>query len=146
MAAGPFMCTLLGINMPKHLTSTIFYIWAITLWTKTLASQRSLHNAPIFRLLLKVAVNGTHQCDFQNFCGGLGSQHPRALASIIMSPLTSYHIIPSSCLTITSSHHLSCYHRVIQSCYPSHLIIRKEVACTNAKNSMHSSHGAYKNE
>jgi hypothetical protein len=40
-----------------------------------LASQRSLHNAPIFRLLLKVAVNGTHQCDFLNFCGGLGSQH-----------------------------------------------------------------------
>ena len=32
-------------------------------------SQRSLHNAPIFRLLLKVAVNGTHQCDFPNFCG-----------------------------------------------------------------------------
>ena len=35
------------------------------------ASQRSLHNAPIFRLLLKVAVNGTHQCDFFNFCGAL---------------------------------------------------------------------------
>ena len=34
-------------------------------------SQRSLHNAPIFRLLLKVAVNGTHQCDFLNFCGTL---------------------------------------------------------------------------
>ena len=33
------------------------------------ASQRSLHYAPIFRLLLKVAVNGTHQCDFLNFCG-----------------------------------------------------------------------------
>ena len=32
-------------------------------------SQRSLHNAPIFRLLLKVAVNGTHQYDFTNFCG-----------------------------------------------------------------------------
>ena len=32
-------------------------------------SQRSLHNAPIFRLLLKVAVKGTHQCDFTNFCG-----------------------------------------------------------------------------
>ena len=31
------------------------------------SSQRSLHNAPIFRLLLKVAVNGTHQCDFLNF-------------------------------------------------------------------------------
>ena len=39
-----------------------------------LVSQRSLHNAPIFRLLLKVAVNGTHQCDFLNFCGGFGSQ------------------------------------------------------------------------
>ena len=34
-----------------------------------LVSQRSLHNAPIFRLLLKVAVNGTHQCDFINFGG-----------------------------------------------------------------------------
>ena len=34
-------------------------------------SQRSLHNAPIFRLLLKVAVKGTHQCDFQNFWGVL---------------------------------------------------------------------------
>jgi len=34
-------------------------------------SQRSLHNAPIFRLLLKVAVNGTHQCDFLNFCGDM---------------------------------------------------------------------------
>ena len=32
-------------------------------------SQRSLHIAPIFRLLLKVAVNGTQQCDFFNFCG-----------------------------------------------------------------------------
>ena len=37
-------------------------------------SQRSLHNAPIFRLLLKVAVNGMHQCDFLNFCGALGLQ------------------------------------------------------------------------
>ena len=42
-------------------------------------SQRSLHNAPIFRLLLKVAVNGTHQCDFLNFCGGLGPQHMLSL-------------------------------------------------------------------
>ena len=38
------------------------------------ASQRSLHNAPIFRLLLKVAVNGTHQCDFLNFCGASSPQ------------------------------------------------------------------------
>ena len=45
------------------------------LLSPTRASQRSLHNAPIFRLLLKVAVNGTHQCDFLNFCGGFGSQH-----------------------------------------------------------------------
>jgi len=37
--------------------------------TPSCVSQRSLHNAPIFRLLLKVAVNGTHQCDFPNFCG-----------------------------------------------------------------------------
>ena len=38
-------------------------------WTHPCTSQRSLHNAPIFRLLLKVAVKGTHQCDFANFCG-----------------------------------------------------------------------------
>ena len=36
------------------------------------ASQRSLQDAPIFRLLLKVAVKGTHQCDFFNFWGSLG--------------------------------------------------------------------------
>ena len=35
-------------------------------------SQRSLQDAPIFRLLLKVAVKGTHQCDFFNFWGSLG--------------------------------------------------------------------------
>ena len=34
---------------------------------ESLASQHSLQNAPIFRLLLKVAVNGMHQCDFLNF-------------------------------------------------------------------------------
>ena len=40
------------------------------------AQHHSVHfiHAPIFRLLLKVAVNGTHQCDFLNFCGGFGSQ------------------------------------------------------------------------
>ena len=32
-------------------------------------SQRSFHNEPIFRLLLKVAVKGTQQCEFLNFCG-----------------------------------------------------------------------------
>ena len=40
-----------------------------------ISSQRSLHSAPIFRLLLKVAVNGTHQCDFLNFCGALRSNN-----------------------------------------------------------------------
>ncbi len=53
---------------------------SILRWSKTqifvgpslktdILSQRSLQNAPIFRLLLKVAVNGTHQCDCPNFCG-----------------------------------------------------------------------------
>ena len=54
------------------------------------ASQRSLHYAPIFRLLLKVAVNGTHQCDFLNFCG--------ASVPTIMYVTTSSHVcynIPS---------------------------------------------------
>ena len=50
---------------------------AIPVWAPRCSpSQRSLHNAPIFRLLLKVAVNGTHQCDFSNFCGAYGSQLP----------------------------------------------------------------------
>ena len=35
------------------------------------SSQCSPYNAPIFRLLLMVAVNGTHQCESQNFCGAL---------------------------------------------------------------------------
>ena len=51
------------------------------------ASQRSLHNAPIFRLLLKVAVNGTHQCGFFNFCGALWA--PTVLRAGARSPLAS---------------------------------------------------------
>ena len=51
------------------------------------ASQRSLHNAPIFRLLLKVAVNGTHQCDFQNFCGALAPNIFTLVWSIILNIL-----------------------------------------------------------
>ena len=39
------------------------------------SSQCSLHNAPIFRLLLKVAVNGTHQCESFNFCGDVCPNH-----------------------------------------------------------------------
>jgi hypothetical protein len=55
-------CSLVLLNLMHH-------------WS----SQRSLHNAPIFRLLLKVAVKGTHQCDFLNFCGPLGVQQIRSL-------------------------------------------------------------------
>ena len=39
-----------------------------------IASQRSLHHAPLFRLLLKAAVKGTHQCDLHNFWGASGFQ------------------------------------------------------------------------
>jgi hypothetical protein len=56
------------------LTTLIICANAIPGQIRGFPSQRSLHNAPIFRLLLKVAVNGTHQCDFLNFCGGLGPQ------------------------------------------------------------------------
>ena len=34
-------------------------------------SQRSFQDAPTFRLSLKVAVRGTHQCDFLNVCESL---------------------------------------------------------------------------
>jgi len=70
-------------RFPEHQTSSgcwhnslakIFRLVLHAMLWNILASQRSLHNAPIFRLLLKVAVNGTHQCDFLNFCGGLGLQ------------------------------------------------------------------------
>ena len=44
------------------------------------ASQRSLHNEPIFRLLLKVAVKGTQQCEFLNFCGALAPTHCRQVS------------------------------------------------------------------
>ena len=53
-------------------------------------SQRSLHNAPIFRLLLKVAVNGTHQCDFHNFCGALGPQQ-RFMSRRLKATMLSVH-------------------------------------------------------
>ena len=62
------------------------------------ASQRSLHNAPIFRLLLKVAVNGTHQCDFLNFCGTLGSQQVCGLAVCV-----SVGLYLSLCLCLSCS-------------------------------------------
>ena len=33
------------------------------------SSRRSIHNAHTFRILLNLAVTGTHQCYFVNFCG-----------------------------------------------------------------------------
>ena len=59
------------------------------------ASQRSLHNAPIFRLLLKVAVNGTHQCDFLNFCGGSGSQHFAWTGNPCIARPCMHHVVSS---------------------------------------------------
>ena len=55
-----------------------------------MASQRSLHNAPIFRLLLKVAVNGTHQCDYSNFCGNFGSQPLSQFAPALLPSATRF--------------------------------------------------------
>ena len=49
----------LGFNLPEKPNPPI----------NICTSQCSLHNAPIFRLLLKVAVKGTHQCESLNFCG-----------------------------------------------------------------------------
>ena len=75
---GASACLLLRVPLFLNTTArskspASFLSWGHCNW-KSLASQRSLHNAPIFRLLLKVAVNGTHQCDFPNFCGALGLQ------------------------------------------------------------------------
>ena len=47
------------------------HIWNASMESHV-ASQRSLHYTPIFRLLLKVAVNGTRQCDFLIFLRGFG--------------------------------------------------------------------------
>ena len=64
--------------------------WLFYFSRRVEASQRSLHNAPIFRLLLKVAVNGTHQCDFLNFCGASGSnctQHGSLVSPALALPI-----------------------------------------------------------
>ena len=47
-------------------------------------SQRSLHNAPIFCLLLKLAANGTHQCDSLEILRGLlGPNSQRDAMSLV---------------------------------------------------------------
>jgi hypothetical protein len=57
--------------------------------SQTPASQRSLHNAPIFRLLLKVAVNGTHQCDLLNFCGAAKLQQYSIVCAVVHHTMQS---------------------------------------------------------
>ena len=68
----------------SSLADNIFCWWALCVRHdgKRLASQCSLHNAPIFRLLLKVAVNGTHQCESLNFCGTSRPNTPPPLNSV----------------------------------------------------------------
>ena len=83
-------------------------------------SQRSLHDTPIFRLLLKVAVNGTHQCDSFNFCGSFGPQltiglaartldhHTQAYSTSPYSgPYTSHHATPQAPARKPGPPHLS---------------------------------------
>jgi len=52
-------------STPKLLQNTIVgkRCLAVVLKPRMEMSQRSFQDAPIFRLLLKVAVRGTHQCD-----------------------------------------------------------------------------------
>lgn len=55
-------------HSPANLHSVMNMVSAVMhLERQCTPSQRSLQDAPIFRLLLKVAVKGTHQCDFLNF-------------------------------------------------------------------------------
>ena len=66
---------MLAGELNSHLTGLPTRVPLVVITTRALArpviqhqaSQRSLQDAPIFRLLLKVAVKGTHQCDFLNF-------------------------------------------------------------------------------
>ena len=73
-----------------------------------LSSQRSLHNAAIFRLLLKVGVNGTHQCDYSNLRGNLGSR--LALPSWAFVAAQCY--CTSTPTTTNAVHGLSIPHRI----------------------------------
>ena len=70
----PTMCDLV-VHAPATLTPSHAHLHSVMnapcaathLEMQCSTSQRSLQDAPIFRLLLKVAVKGTHQCDFLNF-------------------------------------------------------------------------------
>tara|TARA_B100000683_G_C12209389_1_gene440097 strand:- start:129 stop:425 length:297 start_codon:yes stop_codon:yes gene_type:complete len=58
-----------GKQMEFESTIFVYLLEGHLVWNPPTSSQRSLHNEPIFRLLLKVAVKGTQQCEFLNFCG-----------------------------------------------------------------------------
>ena len=70
------------------------------------ASQCSLHNAPIFRLLLKVAVNGTHQCESHNFWWSFCSNLDGVADSLPLSRTRSSERMGSRWLT--QKHSLRC--------------------------------------
>ena len=68
--ASLFFCCKVG-KVRKGVRAFRKHIWNASMESHV-ASQRSLHYTPIFRLLLKVAVNGTRQCDFLIFLRGFG--------------------------------------------------------------------------
>ena len=90
------------LHLLRHSLAHAFIELRFASWFNTEASQRSLHNAPIFRLLLKVAVNGTHQCDFLNFCGGFGSQQSAHLGDIGGLPSLKWVCIDGKKIVYTS--------------------------------------------
>jgi hypothetical protein len=47
--------------------------------------QKMCNNVQALAFLQKVGVNGTHQCDFLSFCGGLGlEQRPHVCMHVCM--------------------------------------------------------------
>ena len=55
---------------PKLEQQALFHAQFLSLISFTAcASHHSLCNAPIFHILIKLAVNGAHQCDFRRFSG-----------------------------------------------------------------------------
>ena len=87
------------------------------------ASQRSLHNEPIFRLLLKVAVKGTQQCDFLNFCG-VSPQLLEWLFSALPSVYTC-----TCCAESSAKPFPRCFAHCYRKAAAQHAIASKKVKC-----------------
>ena len=105
--------------------------------TESCASQRSLHNAPIFRLLLKVAVKGTHQCDFLNFCGAIWPQQDRMVHFVVsranlQSPVLHLPIALHAHARTLPDLFSVCDHGVTRRCAPS-VLTAAPVQRTNGK-------------